>query len=81
MQLRRGLPDRGIPVPTHLTLIPSTCALQAAPINPADLATCRTGGTYGEATVATPFVPGHDGVGLVVKARLLCLWTGAQWHA
>jgi trans-2-enoyl-CoA reductase len=43
---------------------------RAAPVNPADLYTIATGGQYGpdDAAPAAPFVPGHDGVGVIVKA-------------
>ena len=42
-------------------------SMQLAPINPADLYTARTGGMYGDAQSATPFVAGHDGIGFVTK--------------
>ncbi|KAK2078239.1 hypothetical protein QBZ16_004108 [Prototheca wickerhamii] len=43
-------------------------SVRYAPINPADLYTVATGGTYGQESVKPPFVPGHDAVGVVVKA-------------
>lgn len=46
-------------------------SMQFAPINPADLYTARTGGMYGDAQSAPPFVAGHDGVGFVTKVRHL----------
>ncbi|KAK9836271.1 hypothetical protein WJX81_001311 [Elliptochloris bilobata] len=42
--------------------------MQAVPMNPGDLAQCRLGGATGEEHQAPPFVPGQDGVGVVVKA-------------
>lgn len=44
-------------------------SVRYAPINPADLYTVATGGTYGQESVKPPFVPGHDAVGVVVKVR------------
>ena len=42
-------------------------SMRAAPINPSDIHAMQTGGTYGEDTIATPFVAGMDGVGVVMK--------------
>lgn len=44
-------------------------SVRCAPINPADLYTVATGGSYGTESVPAPFVPGHDAVGVVVKVR------------
>ena len=41
--------------------------MQYAPINPADIYTITTGGTYGDDQVQAPFPCGHDGVGIVTK--------------
>lgn len=49
----------------------SAAHVQAMPINPGDMAECRLGGATGEEHQAPPFVPGQDGVGLVLKARPL----------
>lgn len=49
-------------------------SVRYAPINPADLYTVTTGGTYGQESVKPPFVPGHDAVGVVVKVR--CVFGG-----
>ncbi|PSC70227.1 trans-2-enoyl-reductase [Micractinium conductrix] len=42
-------------------------SIRYAPVNPADLYTVQTGGTYGESRLEPPFVAGHDGVAVVVK--------------
>lgn len=44
-------------------------SIRYAAVNPADLYTVATGGTYGQEHVSVPFVPGHDAVGVIVKAR------------
>lgn len=44
-------------------------SIRCAPINPADLYTVATGGSYGTESVPPPFVPGHDAVGVIVKVR------------
>ncbi len=41
--------------------------MRCAPINPADLYSVVTGGTYGDEAVSAPFTAGHDGVGVVIK--------------
>lgn len=38
-----------------------------APINPSDLYSARTGGTYGSDATQPPYVCGHNGVGVVAK--------------
>ncbi|KAL6781389.1 hypothetical protein ACKKBG_A10960 [Auxenochlorella protothecoides x Auxenochlorella symbiontica] len=42
-------------------------SIRYAAVNPADLYTVATGGTYGQEHVSVPFVPGHDAVGVIVK--------------
>ncbi len=70
---RAGLPKevltlRGEPLPAELEWGQVLISFRAAPINPADLYTIQTGGLYGsEPAAEPPFVPGHDGVGVVVK--------------
>lgn len=44
-------------------------SLRAAPINPCDICNLQTG-VYGEDAVHAPFVPGMDGVGIVMKVGL-----------
>ena len=48
-------------------------SVRAAPINPADIHAMQSGGLYGDAAVAAPFIAGMDGVGIVmrVSARLV----------
>ena len=71
---RAGLPKevltiRSEPIPTELEWGQVLLSFRATPINPADLYTIQTGGFYGSETPTqqAPFVPGHDGVGVVVK--------------
>ena len=70
---RAGLPKevltlRSEPIPAELEWGQVLVSFRAAPINPADLYTIQTGGLYGPETPAQPpFVPGHDGIGVVVK--------------
>ena len=56
-------------LPTELEWGQVLVSVRYAPINPADLYTVATGGTYGQESVKPPFVPGHDAVGVVVKVR------------
>lgn len=70
---RSGLPKEALtldttPIPAELEWGQVLVSIRAAPINPADLYTIQTGGLYGsEPAAKPPFVPGHDGVGIVVK--------------
>ena len=70
---RAGLPKEAltldtVPIPSELEWGQVLVSIRAAPINPADLYTIQTGGLYGtEPSVPPPFVPGHDGLGVVVK--------------
>lgn len=70
---RAGLPKevltlRSEPIPAELEWGQVLVSFRAAPINPADLYTIQTGGLYGtEPPAQPPFVPGHDGIGVVVK--------------
>lgn len=70
---RAGLPKEAltvdtVPIPSELDWGHVLVSIRAAPINPADLYSIQTGGIYGaEPAVKPPFVPGHDGVGVVVK--------------
>ena len=45
--------------------------MRAAPVNPADQYIARTGGVYGHAKNAPPFLAGQDGVGVVAKVSAL----------
>ncbi|KDD73779.1 hypothetical protein H632_c1844p0, partial [Helicosporidium sp. ATCC 50920] len=42
-------------------------SMRFAPVNPADTYSIASGGVYGGERVDAPFVPGHDGVGVVAK--------------
>ena len=42
-------------------------SMRAAPINPADLYSARTGGLYAAAKASPPFFAGQDGVGVLAK--------------
>ncbi|KAL4518427.1 hypothetical protein Ndes2437A_g04709 [Nannochloris sp. 'desiccata'] len=70
---RAGLPKEALtlrcePIPMELEWGQVLVSIRAAPINPADLYTIQTGGLYGtEPAAQPPFVPGHDGIGVVVK--------------
>lgn len=56
------------PIPEELEWGQVLVSVRSTAINPADLYTIQTGGVYGpEAPATAPFVPGHDGVGVVVK--------------
>ena len=57
------------PLPATLDWGEVLVSMQYAPINPADLYTARTGGVYGDTQSRTPFIIGHDGVGLVTKVN------------
>ena len=43
-------------------------SLRAVPVNPADLHTIQTGGSYAGTRRQPPFVIGHDGIGVVMQA-------------
>lgn len=55
-------------IPAELEWGQVLVSMRMMPINPADLYTIQTGGMYGNDPIAqVPFVPGHDGVGVVLK--------------
>lgn len=70
---RAGLPKEVLTVdmqdiPAQLEWGEVLVSMRVMPINPADLYTIHTGGLYGnDPPVKVPFVPGHDGIGVVVK--------------
>lgn len=56
-----------IAAPTNLCWGEVLVTMQYAPMNPADIYTITTGGTYGDDQVQAPFPCGHDGVGIITK--------------
>lgn len=70
---RAGLPKEVLTVdmqdiPSELEWSDVLVSMRMMAINPADLYTIQTGGVYGNDPVKkVPFVPGHDGVGIVLK--------------
>lgn len=71
---RAGLPKEVLTVdmqdiPGELEWGDVLVSMRMMPINPADLYTIQTGGAYGNEplTKTTPYVPGHDGVGVVLR--------------
>jgi Alcohol dehydrogenase GroES-like domain len=57
------------PIPVELLWGEVLVNIRAAPINPADLYTVATGGSYAGNHLSLPFIAGHDGVGVVIKVR------------
>ncbi len=55
-------------IPAELEWGEVLVSMRVMPINPADLYTIQTGGIYGnDPPLNTPCVPGHDGVGVVLR--------------
>lgn len=61
------------PLPKELEWGEVLVSIRYAPINPADLYTCMTGGWYGNETIKAPFIAGHDGIGVVMKVTTVDL--------
>lgn len=66
-----------VPGPAHLRWGEVLVSMQYAPMNPADIYTITTGGTYGDDQAQPPFLCGHDGIGIVSKASFMhSSWQG-----
>ncbi|KAK9848934.1 hypothetical protein WJX84_002235 [Apatococcus fuscideae] len=71
MCTKPGKPEKMVPdleaLPAELEWGQVLVSLRAVPVNPADLHTIQTGGSYAGTRRQPPFVIGHDGIGVVMQ--------------